>query len=164
MSDTVTSPGPFEVTPLSIEDGLDLAMWQTPGPWAVHDSLEPPASDEGYWAIRDAAGDLAGYCCFGEAARVPGVDADPGLLDVTFGLRPTLVGHGLGDEVARTVADHARLVAAGRRLRTMLPQWNTAGRRAAERCGFRAVGVHDLPGGSVAHSFLVFVLDGPADS
>ena len=49
---------PFEVCELSIEDGENLAMWQTPGPWTVADSLEPPSEDEGYWAIRDSSRQL----------------------------------------------------------------------------------------------------------
>ena len=76
---------PFTVGELSIEDGMDLAMWRTPGPWAVNDSLEPPLPDEGYWAVRDADGQLVGYCCFGEAARVPGLRNDPTMLDVALG-------------------------------------------------------------------------------
>jgi [ribosomal protein S18]-alanine N-acetyltransferase len=160
-SSSRTAPGedvapPFEVCELSIEDGENLAMWQTPGPWTVADSLEPPAADEGYWAIRDSSGQLVGYCCFGGAARVPGIEADAAMLDVVFGLRPNLVGHGLSNELARVVAAHAGKVAAGRRLRTILPQWNDAGRRAAEHAGFKVTGAHEVPGGARVNAYLVY--------
>jgi RimJ/RimL family protein N-acetyltransferase len=147
---------PLEVRELSIEDGENLAMWQTPGPWTVADSLEPPAADEGYWAIKDASGELVGYCCFGGAARVPGIQADDTMLDVVFGLRPNLVGRGLSNELARVVTTHAGKVAAGRRLRTILAQWNDAGRRAAEHAGFKVIGAHEVPGGARVNAYLIY--------
>jgi [ribosomal protein S18]-alanine N-acetyltransferase len=153
-ADEVTPP--LQVCELSIEDGENLAMWQFPGPWTVNDSLEPPAEDEGYWAIKDSSGQLVGYCCFGGAARVPGIAADPTMLDVVYGLRPNLVGRGLSNELAQVVVAHAAKVAAGRRLRTILAQWNQAGRKAAEHSGFRVVGAHEIPGGPTVASYLIF--------
>jgi [ribosomal protein S18]-alanine N-acetyltransferase len=152
----MTTP-PYQVDALSIEDGLELASWRYPAPWAVHDSLEAPPPDEGYWAVRDAAGRLTGFCCFGEAARVPGLAADPGRLDVALGLRPDLVGRGLGPEFVRAVVGHAERVASGRRLRCVVPAWNEAGRRAAETAGFALAGAHEVPGGAAVASYLVFL-------
>jgi [ribosomal protein S18]-alanine N-acetyltransferase len=133
---------PYRVDALSIEDGMDMAMWRYPGPWAVYDSLEAPRPDEGYWAVRDAEGELVGFCCFGEAARV---------------LRPDLVGQGLGPRFVRTVVEHAETVAEGRRLRCVVPTWNEAGRRAAETAGFAVAGAHEIPGGAAVASYLVFL-------
>jgi [ribosomal protein S18]-alanine N-acetyltransferase len=147
---------PYRVDALSIEDGMDMASWRYPGPWAVNDSLEAPPPDEGYWAVRDADGGLIGFCCFGEAARVPGLPEEPGRLDVALGLRPDLVGHGLGPDFVRTVVEHAERVAEGRRLRCVVPTWNEAGRRAAETAGFVVAGAHEIPGAAVA-SYLVFL-------
>jgi [ribosomal protein S18]-alanine N-acetyltransferase len=150
---------PFVVGQLSIEDGMDLAMWRSPGPWTVNDSLEAPEPDEGYWAVHDADGQLVGYCCFGEAARVPGLQADPTLLDVALGLRPDFVGHGLSNDLARAVVEHAKTVAAGRRLRSAVAAWNESGRRAAEKAGFRVSGAHEVPGGAAVSSYLLFTLN-----
>lgn len=147
---------PLQVGKLSIEDGMTLAMWTAPGPWSVSDSLEAPEPDEGYWAVRDADDELVGYCCFGESARPPGLADDPSRLDVALGLRPDLVGHGLSNPLARTVVDHARVVAAGRTLRTAMGEWNDAGRRAAEKAGFKVSGYHQVPGGAAVSSYLVF--------
>ena len=72
MSDTLPA-APYRVDELSIEDGLDIAMWRTPGPWAVEDSLTSPRPDEGYWAVRSANNALVGYCVFGEKARPLGL-------------------------------------------------------------------------------------------
>ena len=147
---------PYRVRMLSIEDGMEIAMWRLPGPWAVHDALEAPREDEGYWAVEDANGTLVGYCCFGEAARIPGMQPAPGLLDVALGLRPDLVGRGLSSDLARVVVARAREVAAGRRLRTVVATSNTPGRRAAERAGFTVSGAYEVPGGAPVSSYLVF--------
>lgn len=155
QGDYVPSP-PLKVGKLSIEDGMTLAMWTAPGPWSVNDSLEAPEPDEGYWAVRDADDELVGYCCFGESARPPGLSGDPSRVDVALGLRPDLVGHGLGDQLAQTVVEHARNVAAGRTLRTAVGEWNHAGRRAAEKAGFKVSGYHEVPGGAAVSSYLVF--------
>ena len=148
---------PYIVDSLSIEDGMTMAMWQYPGPWGVADALEAPRPDEGYRAVRDAHGDPIGFCCLGEAARVPGLMGAPNHLDVALGLRPDLVGQGLSREFARTVVDHALEVAEGRWLRCVVAEWNEAGRRAAEHVGFKVSGVHRVPGGGAVGTYMVFV-------
>jgi [ribosomal protein S18]-alanine N-acetyltransferase len=152
---------PYRVRQLSIEDGMEIAMWRLPGPWAVHDALEAPRDDEGYWAVEDSTGRLVGYCCFGQAARPPGLQAAPGMLDVALGLRPDLIGRGLSAEFARAVVAHAHEVAArddlaaGRRLRTVVATNNVPGRRAAEGTGFTVTGAYEVPGGAAVSSYLV---------
>ena len=147
---------PYSVAELSIEDGLDIAMWKTPGPWAVEDSLEPPRADEGYWSVRDAQGALIGFCCFGGAARVPGLADSPTMLDVALGLRPDLTGHGLSRGFAAAVIDHARSIADGRSLRCVVAEGNRAGRRITEAVGFRLTGHHEVKGGAVITSYFVY--------
>jgi len=161
MSDAVAPrpevTSPYTIGPLSIEDGLAIAMWRYPGPWAIADALEDPRPDEGYRAVRDARGEMIGFCCLGEAARVPGLSSAPAHLDVAFGIRPDLVGQGLSREFARTVVGQATAVAEGRRLRCVVAERNEAGRRAAEHVGFRVSGVHHVPGGGAVGTYLVYV-------
>lgn len=147
---------PYRVTELTIDDGLDIAMWPTPGPWAVQDSLQIPRSDEGYWAVRDAGNQLIGFCCLGEAARAPALPADPAVLDVALGLEPRLTGRRLSTDFAATVVAHARAVAGERGLRCSVASWNTVGRKTAEAVGFRATGIHEAPTGSTVAFYLVF--------
>ena len=146
---------PYQVTELSIDDGMAIAMWPTPGPWTVQDALQPPRPDEGYWAVRDATGRLIGYCCFGEAARPLGLDPSPALLDVALGLAPQLTGRHLSRSFARAVVEHARRVAEDRGLRCSVASWNTVGKRTTEAVGFHGVGVHRL-GDSATEFSIVF--------
>lgn len=148
----------YRIAELTIEDGLGIAMWPTPGPWAIQDSLQPPRPDEGYWAIRDTAdgSTLVGYCCFGAAARPPGFAGSQAALDVAFGLSPAHTGRQLATGVAAAVVEHGTLVANGRRLRCAVASWNEAGRRAAEAVGFGATGVHEFRGGSGVTTYFVY--------
>ena len=148
---------PYRVDALSIEDGMEMASWRYPGPWAVFDSLEAPRPDEGWWAVRDAGGRLTGFCCFGEAARVPGLAADPGRLDVALGLRPDLVGRGSGRLLVGRVGARAARGAQGRRRRGVVAICTVAGRRAAATAGFAVAGAHEVPGGAAVASYLVFL-------
>lgn len=148
--------GPFRVTELTIEDGLDIAMWRTPGPWAVEDALTAPRADEGYWAVRSADDQLLGYCCFGEKARPLGLAAAPGVLDVALGIAPQYAGQGLSRDFSQVVVAHARAVAEDRKLRCAVAAWNARGRHTSESSGFRLVGMHEVKGGRTVMSYYVY--------
>jgi RimJ/RimL family protein N-acetyltransferase len=139
-------PQTFRVRPLTIEDGMDIAMWRYPGPWAVYDALEAPQQDEGYWAVCDGAGKLAGFCCLGDAARPVGLDPAPDALDVAIGINPELAGRGLGAELGRAAVDYALSVSDGRRLRCAVRESNERGLDAARASGFVPAGEHDAGG------------------
>lgn len=145
---TVTPAPPYRVTELSIEDGMDIAMWQVPGPWTVQDSLEPPRPDEGFWAVRDANDALIGYCCFGKDARPLNLPGTAGRLDVALGIAPRFTGKHLSGEFAQTVVDRARDVSRGRTLRCVIPEWNAVGRRIAGAVGFQLKGVEEFKSGA----------------
>jgi enoyl-CoA hydratase len=130
---------PFRVRQLTIEDGLDLAGWSQPGAWHIEDALEAPEPDEGYWAVVDSKDTLLGFCCVGGAARPPGAPQDDYVIDVAIGIRPQLAGRGWSGELGRAAVDYAASVALDRRLRTTVPEWNQAGRHAAQQAGFKSV-------------------------
>ena len=130
---------PLRVRQLTIEDGLALASWSSPGAWHIEDALATPEPDEGYWAVVDAHDTLLGFCCVGAAARVPGAPADDRVLDVAIGIRPQFAGRGWSGLFGRAAVAYAGSVALDRTLRTTVPDWNEPGRRAAVASGFRAV-------------------------
>ncbi len=97
-----------------------------------------------YHSVYDERGELAGYFCFGEDARVTagrqlGVYEKEPALDVGLGMRPELTGRGLGTEFLLAGLRFAkenlsppafRLTVAGSNLRAI---------RVYERVGFEAV-------------------------
>jgi ribosomal-protein-alanine N-acetyltransferase len=134
----------YALTPLTAEQGEAMAQWRYPGPWAVYDSTGPIDPAEGFWAVVDDDGQVAGYACFGVEARVPGFAERPGVLDVGVGMRPDLTGQGRGREFARAVLDHGHAVTGLSRLRAVVQDWNERSRRLLENLGFAATGHHDV--------------------
>src|SRR5919112_1793756 len=136
-----------DLTPADLED---IAGWRYDDRWAVYDSDGPLDPGLGYWAVVDdvPSGDgtaerLVGFGCLGEDARVPGLTEADGVLDVGVGMRPDLVGQGLGPDFATTVLDFARQRGATR-LRAVVQDWNTRSLRLVERLGFVRTGMHPV--------------------
>ena len=96
----------FTLKPITREDAYAISRWRYDGPYSIYngdpnsvDSLLQPHFY--YHSVYDERGDLTGYFCFGEDARVPagrrlGVYERESALDVGLGMRPDLAGRGLG--------------------------------------------------------------------
>jgi RimJ/RimL family protein N-acetyltransferase len=106
----------FEIDALTEADALEMAEWHYDTPYAAYDppadgivSFVDPANR--YFAVKDAAAHLVGFCCFGEQARIPASDCETDedrVLDVGVGLRPDMTGRGLGRGFVAAVLDFAR--------------------------------------------------------
>ena len=80
--------------------------------------------------------ELVGYVCFGEPARVQGMEHENELVDVGWGLRPDLMGRGLGPGlIEAALAVHPRS-----RHRIAVLAWNERAKRAPAKCGFVETG------------------------
>ena len=156
MPDVDTNaPAALRVRELTAADLADMAGWTYSGPWAVYDSDGPLNPALGYWAVVRAAGvagdagdvgdaeQLIGFACLGEDARVPGLVAVDAVLDVGVGLRPELVGQGLGPAYANAVLDFAAARGATT-VRAVVQDWNTRSLRLCDRLGFVRTGTHDV--------------------
>jgi [ribosomal protein S18]-alanine N-acetyltransferase len=82
------------------------------------------------------AGELVGYCCFGEPARVAGAEAAPGVVDVGYGMAPDRMGRGQGHRFVAAILDFAVERYNPKRLRLYVLEWNKRSRKVAERHGF----------------------------
>jgi RimJ/RimL family protein N-acetyltransferase len=139
----------YELRPLTAEQGEAMAQWRYPGPWAIYDVTGPLDPAEGFWSVLDEDGAVAGYACFGQEARVPGLAERPGVLDVGVGMRPDLTGQGRGREFAEAVLAHGHAVSGVARLRAVVQDWNARSRRLLTGLGFDETGTHDV--GSVTY-------------
>ena len=127
----------MEVRPLTQTDAEAIAAWRYPGRYATYDVGETLTPERGFWAVEHG-GELVGYCCFGHEARVPGVVEEEGILDVGYGMRPDLMGRGLGGEFVGAILGFAIRRSSPRRLRLLILDWNDRSRRVAEALGFRS--------------------------
>jgi ribosomal-protein-alanine N-acetyltransferase len=140
----------MEIRMLTEEDSRAIARWRYPGRYATYDPDEPVTPERGSWAVEHE-GELVGYCSFGHAARVPGVVEEEGILDVGYGMRPDLMGRGLGREFVGAILDHAARELPPQRFRLLILDWNERSRRVAAALGFREEGVVE----SIEGDFLV---------
>jgi len=114
--------------------------WRYEGAYRTYDVDGALGRDRGFFAVEDDEGALVGFGCTGAEARVPGVEAEEGTVDVGYGMRPDLTGQGQGREfvgavLRRVVERHPEAV-----LRMSILQWNGRSRRVAEGHGFRVTG------------------------
>jgi RimJ/RimL family protein N-acetyltransferase len=125
---------------LTDEEAERRLGWHYSGEYATYDAEGPLGRDLGFFAVDDESGDLVGFGCLGAEARVPGVEDESGTIDVGYGMRPDLVGQGLGREFVGAVVAYAAEADPAARLRMLILRWNGRSRRVAEAHGFRVVG------------------------
>ena len=131
----------MKVRRLTDSDVREVMEWRYEGRYSTYDITGGISPGLGYYAVEDDRR-LVGYCCFGAEARVPGVAAETGTLDVGYGLRPDLVGHGLSRQFIPAVLAFGIERYRPSRLRVLILRWNERSRRAALANGFEDAGAH----------------------
>jgi [ribosomal protein S18]-alanine N-acetyltransferase len=124
---------------LTVEEAERPLGWRYSGRYATYDVKGALGGDRGFFAVEHD-GDLVGFGCVGAEARVPGVEEEPGTVDVGYGMRPDLVGQGRGRSFVAAVLDYVTERNPGARLRMSIFGWNGRSRRVAEGHGFRVTG------------------------
>ena len=156
MSPTVT-PDRLDIVirPLTRDDALAVSAWRYDGELAMYDGrpgheealLVMTAEGYGYYALVQDE-NFVGFCCFGPEGRVPGQPAAvDDLLDLGGGLRPDLVGKGLGAVGLPVILAFARERFSPEGFRTAIASFN---RRSIVLCrwaGFRPSCTFSGPGG-----------------
>ena len=100
--------------PATADDVAEFATWRYEPPFDVYDLGDAVADEIDYFTspatrchVVDTDDGLAGYCTFGEDARVPGGDYSAPALDIGTALRPALTGRGFGIRFIGAVIDFA---------------------------------------------------------
>ena len=76
---------------------------------------------------------LIGFCCIGEAVRVPGMTKEPATLDVGMGMDPAQVGRGNRTVFGRAVLNYLSTAELGQALRAVVQRWNERSLRLTRR-------------------------------
>jgi ribosomal-protein-alanine N-acetyltransferase len=139
----------MKIRSLNRADTRAIARWRYPGRYSIYD-VGKIVSPERVWAVARGA-ELIGYCSVGPSARVPEVGAEAGTLDIGYGMRPGLVGQGLGREFVGAILDFAIESFSPQRLRLLILSWNERSRKVAEALGFE----HEATVASNEGDFLV---------
>jgi ribosomal-protein-alanine N-acetyltransferase len=138
----------YAFVPMNDEHAREISHWSYEPPYDFYSltsdpddlsELLDPEKRQGYYsALRD--GELIGFLCFGQEARVPGGNyTDAGILDVGLGLRPDLTGKrlGLGFVLAGLAFAQEKFAPVGFRL--SVATFNERAIKVYERAGFEPV-------------------------
>ena len=129
----------FTFRELTRGDADQIAGWRYPKPYSLYDGGDAERLLEyTYFAGLDEDGVLVGFCCFGEDARVPGLDEQEGVLDVGAGLRPDLTGIGLGGPFLREACRFGGELYGPERFRVAVAAFNRRAQMVAHALGFEA--------------------------
>ncbi|MBA2463406.1 MAG: GNAT family N-acetyltransferase, partial [Nocardioidaceae bacterium] len=125
----------------------DIITWRYPPPYDCYDMADADpdslvAPQTGYFALVEAE-TLLGFRSFGADGQVPGGCYDDSALDTGGGLRPNLVGKGLGREAISTGLAFGRHRFAAPAFRVTVATFNVRARRVVESLGFRHVARFD---------------------
>jgi len=124
-----------QVRELTGAEQAAIAAWRYPAAYATYDVTDPADLASDHWAVTDG-GELVGYCCLGAPARVAGAEAEPGTLDVGYGMAPQLMGRGHGAGFLAAVLAFAERRPGAQRLRLFVLDWNERSRKVAAAHGF----------------------------
>ena len=112
----------------------ELASWRYPPPHDFYDGdVDPVLNPERFFGAFDEAGELVGFYYFEEK---------PPDLDYGLGLRPDLVGQGLGLEFFLLGLEYAHKHYRPRRVYLHVAEFNERARKVYERAGFEVVSRH----------------------
>lgn len=131
----------YHVRGLRSDECDEIASWHYEGRYATYEFDDgPPDPADGFFAIVDSRDQLVGYCCYGVEARVPGVDVVEAVIDVGYGMRPDLVGHGRGRRFLAAILDFGVQRFEGERFRALVLDWNHRSLAVCRNAGFEETG------------------------
>ena len=125
-------------------DAEVITSWHYPDPYSIYDltpELIPVLLDtqNRYFAVIDAHGELIGFCCFGDEGRVPGgiyEEDRSDTLDVGVGMSPEKMGQGLGSHFISAILQFALERYSPANFRVSIAEFNLRSQRAFLSQGF----------------------------
>jgi [ribosomal protein S18]-alanine N-acetyltransferase len=138
----------FTITAMTDAAARAIIDWRYAEPYALYNmGAENPDEEvrtflevrHDYHALLDATGELSGFCCFGREAQVPGGDYSEAALDVGLGMRPDLMGQGLGTAMLAAILEFAYSEISPTRLRATIATFNLRSQRLFAKVGFQPV-------------------------
>jgi ribosomal-protein-alanine N-acetyltransferase len=123
-----------QISELTEDRHVELRSWRYSPPYDFYDGdVDEPEDPERYFGALDENGELVGFYYFEEK---------PPDLDYGLGLRPDLVGRGLGLEFFLRGLEFARERYRPRRIFLHVAEFNERARVVYERAGFEVVSRH----------------------
>lgn len=119
------------VRPVTAADITEFVEWRYGPPYDIYNLSQPLAEAVEYFLspgigcqVLETDEGLAGYCTFGEDARVPGGDYSIPALDIGAALKPTLTGRGYGTRFVAAIVDFVMRSSDAMRIRVSIAATN----------------------------------------
>jgi len=134
----------YSISPLTQENAQRMINWHYDPPYDYYD-LAPEHipgllnPDYHYHQVLNQSGELDGFCCFGEDARVLGgvySEREPRVLDIGVGLKPELTGQGFGKDFGAAVLNYARDTYQPEIYRVTIADFNQRSLKTFQSLGF----------------------------
>ncbi|UOE92504.1 GNAT family N-acetyltransferase [Alkalihalobacillus sp. LMS39] len=133
--------------PMKKEEAEKISLWQYDEPYTVYsmdgskETIEELVSGY-YYSYVNEDGELIGYCCYGQAAHVPGGYAiglyyDFEKVDIGIGLHPKLTSCGQGTTFMKEVLAFFQKKFPKKDFRLVVAAWNQRAITVYERVGFK---------------------------
>lgn len=123
---------------LSQEEAETISEWRYPEPYSFYnwtadpddlrELLDPSLRGEAYWAVKNEAGELVGHFSF--------KPKDEQTVEIGLGLRPDLIGRGLGGSFLAAGLEFAQTQFAPARFVLSVATFNERAIKVYERAGF----------------------------
>jgi [ribosomal protein S18]-alanine N-acetyltransferase len=133
----------IRIAAMTAQYAADILSWRYPAPYDYYDVADEdlgyyldPAN--GFFAVL-SDGEFIGFRSFGPDGRVPGGTYDDSALDTGGGLRPELIGRGLGRAVVAAGLEFGRQRFAPGAFRVTVASFNTRALRVVTSLGFLPV-------------------------
>lgn len=130
-------------SPVDEAGARDILRWHYEPPYDIYDvgqDVDDPSfftdPNNGYFAVRDEAGELIGYVCFGADGRVPGGNYEEEAIDLGVGLRPDMTGRRLGPGVIEAAMTFGRDLFGPLPFRATVASFNGRSLAACRKVGF----------------------------
>lgn len=137
--------------PITAEDVRQILTWRYEPPYDIYnmssglaDAFELAEAIDYFLRpqyhfqamLRQATGELAGFCSFGQDGQVSGGDYSTSAVDIGMGVHPQNTGRGLGRTFAGAAIDFAQKTFNSPRLRVTIAEFNRRAQRVWERHNF----------------------------
>jgi ribosomal-protein-alanine N-acetyltransferase len=145
----------FTFKPMDEADARAIQAWRYEGPYSVYnqdgdDGGIPAMLDRRspYYTVQDDKGELISFFCFGSSAQVwdsgePHLYSENNTITVGLGMRPDLVGKGLGLAFVNAGLAFAKEQFKPDYFRLFVLTFNERAIKVYERAGFQRVGIYE---------------------
>jgi [ribosomal protein S18]-alanine N-acetyltransferase len=143
----------FRFAPVEEADARAIQAWRYEGQYAIYNLEEEddPATmldrRSPHYAVKDEHGELVGFFAYGSAAYVwdhgePHLYSENNTITIGLGMRPDLMGRGLGLAFTQAGLDFAREHFRPDYFRLYVLTFNERAMRVYERAGFERTGIY----------------------